>query len=336
MKRLSISDVARDLGLSKTTVSWVINGKSDDFKISKETKQRVLQYIKENNYRPNQVAKSLSLGSPKTIGLIVPNIADSFYVQVARTVELEARQRGYAMVYSSSEGDSKREALHIKTMSSGTTDGIILASTEKNSNEISAMMNENFPFVLFDRHYPNLDTHTVLQSDRSSSFDMVCKLIDKGYKRIAFITTESYLLALRNRYEGYADALRQADIPVDEQLVHSIPLNEMEDKMDGVTRAMLLLENKIDAIFFATHYLAMECLKTLQEMQVMIPNDIGIASFGDDKCFTIIQPRVSAIILPCYEIGMQAVDILCSTIENPQKEKKHVVVSLSLILRESF
>jgi len=334
-QKLLIKDIASDLGVSKTVVSWVLNGKSDERSISTATREKVMKYAEDHNYQPNFMAKSLSLGKTNTIGLIVPNIADTFYVQVARTIEVEAEKRGYSMIYSSSEGSGSKEALLIRLMSCGKVDGLIVAPTRKSSKEFENMISNGFPFVLIDRHFPELDTNYVIQNNRQGIFDLASYMMLKKKERIAIITTEMHLLAMQARVEGYRQVYEQSGRAFDEAWIKTIDYNNLFHDLFSALRSLVFPQLQIDSILFATHYLAIEGIKILQEFGVDMPGKIAVTSYGDDNCFTMVQPKVTAMQLPFEEMGRSAVDILVPRMADRDMERKVEVIDATLIVRDS-
>lgn len=336
MKRLSIKDIAEELGLSKTTVSWVLNGKSKDKNISKATQDRILTYAKEYNFRPNLIAQSLSSGKTNTVGLVVPNITDTFYVQVARAVEIEAEKYGYSMIYSSSEGDPARESRLIQVMTSGKVDGIILASTKKNDSDIRSLLADKFPFVLIDRYYPDLVTNTVMQDNFKGVYDMVSVMMLKGYKKIAYITTENHLIAMEDRLKAYKQAHTDAGIALNEDFIKRVNYAKMEEDVFSHIKNLIFPASQVDAIYFATHYLAIEGIKVLQELGVDIPSKIGVASYGDDLCFSVIKPRISVSLLPYQLMGELAMQILHKQMDDSECPCENIVLPSKILIRDSF
>lgn len=214
----SLKDIAETLNLSKTTVSWVLSGRADEKGISAATQQRVSRCAQRLNYRPNLLARSLNTGESGMIGLILPSISDSFYSQVAREVEMEVEEHGYSLMICSSESEPERENRMIRLFRAKQVDGLIIAPTVRSGEEIRRLVDESFPFVVFDRRFPKLDTHCVLIDNERSSYALVRRLTEDGFRRIAVITTNSHLETMDARRAGYGRALADAGIAFDESL----------------------------------------------------------------------------------------------------------------------
>ena len=187
--KTSLKDIAETLKLSKTTISWVLSGKGDEKGISLATQEKVFQCAKQLNYQPNLLARSLNTGISGTIGLIIPDITDSFYSKVARSIEKEAETQGYSLMICSSESEIERENRMIRLFKAKQVDGIIVAPTKVSKIEIQNLVKEGYPLVLFDRYFPEMQTNYIIIDNEGSSYELVKKMIDNGSSKIAIITS---------------------------------------------------------------------------------------------------------------------------------------------------
>ena len=162
---VSIKDIAQALNLSKATVSWVLSGQGQAKGFSEATIKQVKQYAAEVNYRPNQLARSLSTGATHTLGLIIPSIGDTFFAQMAQAIEAEAEKRGYVLTVCSSRGDGIREVQLIQTLRDKRVDGLIIVPSEKTLGGIKNLLRDNFPFVLVDRYFSQIKTNYIVVDD---------------------------------------------------------------------------------------------------------------------------------------------------------------------------
>ena len=204
--KVSLKDIAQALNLSKATISWILSGQGEAKGFSEATIKRVKEYADSVNYRPNQVARSLSLGTSKTLGLIIPFIGDTFYAQLAQAVETEAARNNYALFVCSSEGDGDKEYKLIQMLKSKQVDGIIVAPTKVSRKGIDLLTKDSLPFVLVDRYYPNVPTNYVIVNNSQSCYDLVYHIGKKGAKNIALLTTDVHLYVMKQRIEGYRKA----------------------------------------------------------------------------------------------------------------------------------
>lgn len=216
---ISLKEIANQLGVSKTTVSWVLNGDAEARGISQATQDKVLALARELSYTPNLIARGLSTGNMNTIGLIVPDITDSFYSEIVVCMEKNAEERGYNIMIGNSESKIERENELIRTFRSHQVDGIILAPTKISHTQIDRLAKDHVPFVLFDRYFPELQTNYVIVDNFTSSYCLVKNLLTRGCRKIALITTNDHLKTMNMRREGYEKALAEVGIPLNPDLV---------------------------------------------------------------------------------------------------------------------
>lgn len=313
---ISLKDIAIAIGVSKTTVSWVLSGRGDEKKISMQMQEKVQAYARTHNYRPNLLAKSLNSGISNTIGLIVPSIADEFYAQIARQVELEAEKYGYTVTFCSSEADPVRETRLIQMLKARQVDGLIIAATKYSKDEIEILKEEAFPFVLIDRFFPELDANYVIVDNRGGTYQVVKRLIAAGHRKIAFLTTDTHLLVMQMRYDGYCQALEEASIPIDSAIVINVARSDYENDII-VKLDMLFRQNPdIDAFFFATHYLGLESLRYLYKYAPARICEMGLGCFHGSPSFSILAPEMLIIRQPIEMIGKRSVEILIKSIQD--------------------
>jgi LacI family transcriptional regulator len=320
MKKVHLKDIARDLNISKTAVSLVLNDKGDENKISQDTQQRILDYAKKHSYIPNQLARSLSRGKSDTIGLIIPNISDTFYSKVAGVIEKKAKAKGYTVLFSSSYEDPKKEGELIRSMLNRQVDGLIIASTQKNQKEIDFLKKENFPFVLFDRHYPDNDTDYVVVDNFLGTKTVTEHLIKLGRKRIGLITLKPGLEAISQRYLGYKKALDEFGLPEIKSFIKEIEREEYLDDMYKAVNELVGGKESVDAIVFTTHYLASQGLRVLKRIDVNVPKDVAIVSFDELSAFDLVEPPITSVIQPIQDIGHSVIEILLNRINGEGQE----------------
>ncbi|WP_228237844.1 LacI family DNA-binding transcriptional regulator [Allomuricauda sp. M10] len=338
MKKIYLKDIAKNLNVSKTAVSLVLNNKGDENKISKETQERIIAYAKKYNYVPNQLARGLSRGKSETIGLIIPNISDTFYAQIAGFVEARAMEMGYTVVFSSSYEKPEKESKLIQSMLNRQVDGLIISSTQKNEEDILRLQESDFPFVLIDRHYPNLDTNYVIVDNFGGIYHATKHLLGLGRKKIGFVTIKSELDAMQQRLLGYIKALDDHGVEQDNRFVSELDQKTYVSDMAEMIKAVTTPEKRVDALLFSTHYLAREGLRALNDMDIRIPDEVAIASFSEMSAFDLVNPPITAVIQPVQKIGDLAVDILVDEMkgDNMIKTKdKRIVLDTNFKIRKS-
>ena len=262
-KRLSLKDIAKKLDVSVTTVSFVLNGKGKEKKISDEVIKRVQDYVKEINYRPNVVAQSLRTGKTKILVFMVEDIGNYFFAKLARIIEDLAYERDYKVLFCSNENNDERSRELINVFYERQVDGFIIIPSSGIKPEIEMLINNNVPVVLFDRYFPDLDTHFVIIDNKKSTYEGTTHLIEKGFSNIGFITTDVEQTQMLDRLEGYRKAIGEKKL---NEFVLKIPFKETGTEKGKNLFHRFLKENpQLDAVFFATNYLTQRGLEVIRE-----------------------------------------------------------------------
>ncbi|WP_034044678.1 LacI family DNA-binding transcriptional regulator [Wocania ichthyoenteri] len=334
MKKLYLKDIAQNLGLSKTTVSFVLNGKGDENKININTQNKVLEYANKHNYKPNQLARGLSRGKTETIGLIIPNISDTFYAKIAGSIEKRAKEFGYTVVFSSSNENAADEEKLIQSMLNRQVDGLIIASTQQNQKDIELLIKMNFPFILIDRHYPEIETNYVLVDNFGSVKKATEHLLNLGRRKIGFISLKSDLEALKQRLLGYQEALVENNIKT--SYIKELGTDTYKEEMKKAVSELIKFPNTVDAIVFSTHYLTALGVRELKNNNIKIPSEVAIVSFDELSAFDLVDPPITSLIQPVNKIGDAAVEILLKDIENKKcSVDKKVILETGFMIRKS-
>jgi LacI family transcriptional regulator len=333
---LSIKDIANALNVSKTTVSWVLTGQGDKRKISLPTQEKILAYARQMNYQPNLLARSLTNGSSYTLGLVIPSIDDEFYAHIAREVEMEAEKYNYSLTFCSSETDPKRESRLIRMLKSKQVDGLIIAPTKHSREELDSLIEEKYPFVLIDRYLPELDTNYVILDNEGSSYNLVNRLIRDGRKKIALITSDTHLLVMNQRRDGYRKALTDACLPVLPVLYGEVKRSGYETDIIRVLDNIFTEAPDVDGFYFTTHYLAMEALRYFYRHNISVTEKFGLACLHLLPSFELLAPQMYIAEQPVREIGQQAVRILIHELEDTDCWKKQEKTKTVLPAKMNF
>lgn len=333
---VSLSDIARELGVSKTLVSMVLNNKADENGISKKTQKKVLKLAKEMNYKPNLMARGLRMGRTDTVGLVVSDIANPFYSKMARHIEDFLAKNNYHLVICSTDEDPDKEQRIVKLMREKQFDGIIISSSAKKSDGFKQLLREDYPFVLIDRKMKNLKANYVGIDNYTATFNAVKQVVDKGQKRIAaFAISPSYVSSVRDRVSGYIDAVEASGLDYGKKYLVDIPFSDVRGSVKSELLKLMKSKEKIDALFAVNNNVAIACLEVFRELKFKIPDDLSFLSFDDTDAFKLTTPTITAIDQPLEEICGNAVEILLAEIRKPKKSKKQVVLTPRLIVRES-
>ena len=333
-KKLSINDIANQLNVAKSTVSFILNGKAKEKRISDELTERVLKFVKEKGYRPNELAKSLSTGKTRMICLLVEKISDYFFSHIAFHLEALAYKNGYKIIYCSTENDPGKTRELINLLRARHIDGYIITPPAGIEDEIRSLLSDNLPVVLFDRFFPDTQTDYVGLDNYRGTYDAVEFLVGTAAKRIALFTLNSGQTQMIERQNGYLDAIKKHRL---KPLVFKIPFEN--DQETTIAQSVQFLKDNpdTDAIIFATNYLALSGIKAINEAGLNIPNDISVIAFDDHDVFNIFNPPISAIAQPIDEMAKQLFKTLLDKLENRVrlKDLSKVIIQPDLILRGS-
>ncbi|MBW3466486.1 LacI family DNA-binding transcriptional regulator [Arthrospiribacter ruber] len=334
-KRVSIKDIAKALGVSITTVSFIINGKAREQRISDEVSKKVKDYIKEVGYKPSHVAQSLRLGKSKIIVFMAEDISNQFFSSIARFIEEKAYRNGYKIIYCSTDNDVGKAKELISTFKMRNVDGFIITPTPDLEDVIKDLMEEEFPVVLFDRWLPDVDCSHVIVENKKSAFEGTDHLIKEGVKRPAFISLESDQTQMIDRETGFREAIQQSGVKGLElklkfhNLAESGPYQELFEFFSK--------NRDIDGVFFATNYLAFEGLQALDSLGRNIPKDVKVVSFDDHYFFGLFKPKITAIEQPLETISEKLMETILNHIEELDKGyvSRKIILPNKLNIRES-
>jgi LacI family transcriptional regulator len=333
-KKLSIKDIANELRVAKSTVSFILNGKSKEKRISDELTERVLKYVEEKVYKPNRLAQSLSTGKTKMICLMVEKISDYFFSHIAFHLEALAYKNGYKIIYCSTENDQEKTRQLISLLRARHVDGYIITPPAGIESEIKALMNDNLPVVLFDRYLPEIPTDYVGLDNYRGTFDAVEFLVKTRAKKIALVTLASNQTQMIERQSGYLAALKMHHIKA---LILKVPF-ENDTELTINQSIQFIKDNPgLDSIIFATNYLALSGIKAINELGLSIPKDISVIAFDDNDVFNIYNPSISAVAQPLDEMAKQLFKTLLDKLENRVriKDLSKIIIQPELILRGS-
>ena len=326
---VKIKDVADAAEVSTATVSRVLANKPN---VRPEVKKRVMDTVRELGYRPNRVARSLRSNRSSIIGLIVSDIENPFFQQVSRAVEDAALAKGYSVVLCNADENPEKEMMYLQLLYDENAAGVILSPTRQTTEDYSALSALNMPLVIIDRRIKGGEFDNVVTDNVQSADTVVSHLIEQGRRRIGAIFGAESTTG-RERRDGYLQALKEHDIaPMPELILFADPKEE-----DGfvATLKLLQLPERPDAIFTSNSLLAAGILRALKENKVSIPDEIAFASFDETRWAALVDPPITVIEQPTYEIGHTAADLLMHRIEDPKRSTREVVLNTKLIVRQS-
>lgn len=333
----TLKDISKALGLSVSTISRAL---SDSYEISEKTKKIVREYAESINYRPNPVAVSLREKRSRSIGVIIAEIANSFFSQIINGVESAAHAKGYNVIITQTLENYEREVSNINFLASRSVDGCLISvSTEtKDYNHITNLYKRGFPFVCFDRIIDEIRTHKVSIDNFKGAYDATTELIRGGFKRIAMLGNAEHLSITQERLAGYKKALKDAGILFDEALVRfclhgGMIYGEVEQAMNE----LLSLPKKPDTFFAASDKLTTNFVRYCTAQNIRIPNKLGLVGFSNLDLTDLITPPLSVIRQPAFEMGKTAAELLIKLIEakRPPVEYERKILPPELLIRGS-
>jgi LacI family transcriptional regulator len=330
-KTLTIRDIAKMAKVSHMTVSRALN---NDPRVREETKKRILDLVNKLNYRPNARARSFVTKKSNLIGLVVSDISNLFYAELARGIEDKAHEEGYNVIFCSTDNKPERMEIYVNLMLDAGVDGFIFASVRLHEPVVQRLIAERFPLVLVNRKLRGEAYNYVVLNNIQGAYESTEHLINLGYRRIAIITGNSNLSTGLDRLKGYNQALRDYHIEFDENYVIQGPFTR-ETGYEGAKR-LLTMKDKPEAIFGGNDYIAMGVIDAVEELGVHIPGDIGLVGFDDTEFASNQRIKLTTVSQRKYEMGNLGVQILIDYIERKETDYIHkVILEPRLIVRES-
>lgn len=336
--QITIKDIARELGISPSTVSRALKDHPD---ISVKTKKAVNELADKLNYQPNIVALNLRQQKTNTIGVIIPEIVHFFFSTVISGIEDVAYTAGYNVILTQSNESYQREIIDLKALFNSRVDGMLLSISRETANfeHIESIIAKGVPIVFYDRMYNSPTSSKVIVDDYAGAKEAVKHLIEQGCKRIAHINGAPNLIISIDRFRGYQDALKEANMDVIDSLVVNSSSGTLEEGKNA-TFKLLSLPNPPDAIFANNDPMAMGAMIALKEKGIKIPQEIAIVGFSNWFFGELMEPSLTTVDQPGFEMGQEAARLLIRQIE--MKEKDHFdippetkILKTRLIIRNS-
>ncbi|USG67809.1 LacI family transcriptional regulator [Brevibacillus ruminantium] len=324
----TIYDVAREANVSIATVSKVINNTG---RIGEKTRQRVLQVMKELDYQPSLVAAALTGKSTYSIGLLIPDLANPFFAELARSIEDRGHELGYSIVMCSTDYRPEKESKYISLLKQKSVDGFILASGFQNDAVIRDLLNLKIPIAVLARDVSTVSVDTVTVDDFIGGYNATQHLLDLGHQQIGAIQLD--LEVGRERARGYRLALQENGLEYDEKYVLFGPSSVECGKQMGLK--MLQAAERPTAIFAGNDLVAIGIIQAARELGLSIPDDVSVVGYDNTILAAISNPPLTTVAQPFHDMGRQVMDLLIEEIKGKKKGKKRVVMLPELCVRES-
>ncbi|WP_026575826.1 LacI family DNA-binding transcriptional regulator [Bacillus sp. UNC438CL73TsuS30] len=325
----TIYDVAEKAGVSIATVSKVVNNTGH---ISDKTKKKVMKIMEELEYQPSSLAAALTGKKTFTIGVLVPDISNPFFAEVARALENNARERDYTIILCSTDYQKEREQDYMELLLKKQVDGIITATEPKDVSAFQKLRNRHIPLLMFSIAHLALSSHVVTTDDLRGGYLAGRYLLDHGHRNIAMIT-EIERPSGRLRLEGFKQALSDEGIELDDHLV--IHAKSKIEDAKSAAKQILQMKQKPTAIFASTDLIAAVFLKEARKANISVPHEISVIGFDNTVHAQIADPGLTTIAQPINELAHYAIGQLLESIENPEMQGRRIMLTPTLVERES-
>ncbi len=335
-KRLTLKLIAKELDVSVSTVSKALR---DSAEISEDTRQKIKAFAKLYNYKPNNIALSLKNRKTKTIGVIIPEIVHHYFTTVISGIEQVANEKGYHVIICTSNNSFDKEVINLEILANGSTDGFILSVAKETQQKgdyhhLTEVIEQGMPLVMFDRVIEGINCDKVIIDDMLGAKKAVKHLVEIGCKKIGLITTIDYVSVGKLRTRGYREALKESNIPIDEDLILKV---EDFDQSELEIQAFLK-DKKVDAVFAVNEHFAIYAIKALKEQGLDVPGDVSVIAFTDGELSKRFMPSLTTINQHGEEMGAQAARLLIRKLENDEAEDEPfetIIIETSLVKRNS-
>ncbi|MEO8404097.1 MAG: LacI family DNA-binding transcriptional regulator [Chitinophagaceae bacterium] len=328
---VKIKDLAKELQLSVATISKAMK---DSHEISAETKQRVLALAKKLNYTPNPYASSLRKRSSKTIAVVIPEVADTFFSLSINGIESVAQEKGFhVLIYLTHENFFKEESI-LKDFQNGRVDGVLMSVSSETANHrhILELFNTEMPLVFFDRVCEDIHTAKVVTNDFESGYKATRHLLEKGCKRLGFLCMGENLSIINDRLEGFKKSISDAGLDQKNHFIINCPADEGQSHKS--IKKILSGKKKPDGFVASVEKLAMTAYNVCKEEGLSIPHDVKVVAFSNLQIASLLNPSLTTITQPAFEMGKAAATILFKALEKSRYNLKDERVVIESVLME--
>lgn len=332
-EQTTLRDIARELKVSISTVSRALAGAEE---VNAQTKEAVREVAKRLDYKPNMVALSLRRQKTNTIGIIVPNLVSHFFSASISGIQEAASKKGYNVMICQSNESYETEISNLNTMIASRVDGLLISLSKETQSfdHLKTIFNSGVPLVFFDRVCEEINTSKVTVDDHDGAFMAVEHLIETGCRRIAHLSGPEQLSISKNRLQGYLDALRKHNLPLDQELIRQSSM--AEEDIIRQTNSLLRLDFPPDAIFAVNDFVAVQAMQVIKEKGLRIPDEIAIVGFTNTPVSMYIEPSLTTVAQPAFRIGQTAAEHILEQINNPTAySPKDITLKTELIIRNS-
>ena len=301
------------MGVSPALVSFVLNGKQKQYRVSDQMAEKIRDAVKRLDYKPNGFAKSLREGTNNTIGVIVSDISNPFFANMVKNIETTAEDKGYLALFASSDENADKLANLLNRMLSKEVEGVIVVPCEGSEDTIRTLVDKRIPTVLLDRYIPDLRTNYVCLDNKKAAYEATEVLIKRGHSKIGLIRYDLKLSNMQGRMEGYVEAMNNYGLKEYAKVQH-VSMDSLE-KSCAKTLNKLISEG-YKSIVCATNSITVACLRCIQELKLNVPEDIDIMGFDGGNEFDFYNAPLTFMTQPLEMIAKKSVDVLINQLQS--------------------
>lgn len=329
-KKSSLKDIAKAVGVSISLVSYVLNDKAKENRVSAKTAARVRKAAKDLDYHPNLNARSLKTNKTRTIGVVLADISNPFFANLARAIEDGAFHKDYTVIFGSSDENIVKFNKVLKFMLAKQVDGFIIAAPEGTEEIIKDIVGRGIPMVLIDRYFVGIDCSSVVIDNFDASFQASSFLTAKGCRKVGTIMYDSKLEHYKDRFNGYVQAIKRADMEVDGKIIKKINIKSVLDDMEQAIKE--LIHYNVDSLYFQTNTLAAEGLKHLLAYNRDFFKEIKVVVFDQNAGYDFLDSFVPFIKQPIEEMARKALVTLINQINDEKMENVNYLLDTELVI----
>ena len=331
-RHISLKDLAREVGVSISTVSRALNNHPD---ISQEVTRKIQQLAAERNYTPNPLAMGLLKQATRMIGVIVPDLVTHFYSSIISGIEQVAEEKGYYILIASSNETLRKEINAVENLLKTRVEGLIacLSQETKSYEHFDRLINNNIPLVFFDRVCRSSEVPSVVVDNEDAARKITRHFYKNGFRRIAYIAGPDHLNISQERTAGYLSGLKSCGLEFRHEMLEKCNLSTNE--AIKATARLLDLPGRPDAIFGINDTVVFAAMKEIKRRGLRIPDDVALVGFTDEFHSTVVDPPLTSITHPTFEIGQEAARLFFNRIEKPDSTPEQVIMKTKLVVRQS-
>lgn len=332
-KKNNLKTIAKDLNLSVGTISRVLNGKAKEYRISSKTVERVLNYAEKIGYAPNLVARSLKASKTYTLGLVIPDVSNPYFGNMAKNIIKVANREGYSILLVDTNDDTEKEQQQIKNLIERKVDGIIVSPVGGVTHHFEDPYLQNIPLVFIDNYIEGINMPYVSSDNYQGAFDATKLLVENGHTEIVLVHGEEKSSTMQKRVMGYKAALENSKIKIDEDLI--IKSDYSVEKCFKLVVRLFAEKNTPTAVLAANNQFGLGVIKMVREKNIQIPTDLSLIIFDDEPYATYLNPPITTVKQNVRKLCEVTVELILKAINDLDISGERILVPTDIIFRES-